>query len=261
MNLKGGIPVVNSRTTSGAMIGKTISAVASRLISFQAATVVSSYSASNKTLVALDVAPDDPIGALSMTGRLAQGQRVMVAFYPPRGCLVLGTIAEDLDLVVNDLSANAVSTGTLEVSGSITAPDMRFASAFDSNVTGVVSTAFTDAGTVATLTMPYPASGVVAVTVSCRLNLDNQTGAATEAGVLGFEIRDTNAGGTVRQAASDGNSAVGRSGTTIMAVSRTVVISGLPTSGTMFVRGMYRVNTAAANGEFDDVWLVVQPSP
>lgn len=93
MNLKGGIPVVNSRTTSGAMIGKTISAVASRLISFQAATVVSSYTAPNKTMVALDVAPNDPIGALSMTGRLAKGQRVMVAFYPPRGCLVLGSIS------------------------------------------------------------------------------------------------------------------------------------------------------------------------
>lgn len=92
MNLSGGIPVINSRNGPGSVIGKTIGTVASRLVSFQAATVLSDHAAANKTTIGIDVSPSTPIGALSMTGRLAKGQRVMVAFYPPRGCLVLGRI-------------------------------------------------------------------------------------------------------------------------------------------------------------------------
>lgn len=251
MNLSGGIPVINSRNGPGSVIGKTIGTVASRLVSFQAATVLSDHAAANKTTIGLDVSPSTPIGALSMTGRLAKGQRVMVAFYPPRGCLVLGPIDEDSDLSVRNLA----------VSGDFTALRARAASAFDTNVDHVVSTSFTDSGTVATLTMPYPASGIVVVTMSCRLDLDDQTGLGTEAGVLSFEIRDDNVAGTLRQAASDTYAAIGRSVDTIMGISRTVLVGGLPTTGDMFLRAMYRVNNALADGEFDDVWIVVQPSP
>ncbi len=90
MNLSGGIPVIVSKTTPGAMIGNLLGTVAERIVSVQGATVASDGAAPGKTLVYMDTAPDYALSARSVAGALPRGLRVVVLCYPPRGILVLG---------------------------------------------------------------------------------------------------------------------------------------------------------------------------
>lgn len=148
----------------------------------------------------------------------------------------------------------------------LSAPRMRAQGGFDTLVAGINTTTFTagaPSSADATITVA-PASSRLVITVSARVSIDAQAGTTAEAAVLGFEIRQTNAAGAVLVAANDSNSAVCRSVTTIDSVSRTVLITqsnaATPLTGQLYIRAMFRVNNVSATAEFDDVWLVVQPS-
>lgn len=93
----GGQPLNPTSSTSGLgsafrMVGQAVSGVAQRLVSVSAATVLSNYVPNEQTMIGLDTAPDVPVSARSIAGRLPAGLRVAVLLYPPRGILVLGAL-------------------------------------------------------------------------------------------------------------------------------------------------------------------------
>lgn len=110
-----------------------------------------------------------------------------------------------------------------------------------------------------TFTGDYPGSGVVTVSIYIR----GSNSAAQGITSAGFEIRDTNAAGTIRHA-FDGNkvatiprnSAASQTGT--MQYSETV--TGLPTSGVMFIRPIY-IGTNATTANYIHRCIDVVPSP
>lgn len=109
-------------------------------------------------------------------------------------------------------------------------------------------------------TLPYPPSGVVSV--SLRASISGNT--LSVLGLMSFEIRDTNASGTQRVAANDNNSIYGLSkaaNESLVSAGMTHVVTGLPTSGTLFIRAMYRSNSGANTAAFVLRGLAVQPSP
>lgn len=142
----------------------------------------------------------------------------------------------------------------------IACPTMRHAADSDSSTRTTASTTFVAASGTAALTMTYPPSGIVTVSVSSRVSTAG--GAPTDAGVVAFEIRDTNAAGTLRFAASDvqGGAAI-RPGALVVEGSKTWTVSGLPTGGVMFVRPMYRASNAASAASFLQTTIAVMPSP
>jgi hypothetical protein len=110
------------------------------------------------------------------------------------------------------------------------------------------------------LTMPYPLSGKATVIVHCAV----QATVINVYGVMSFEIRDTNATGTLRKSAIDDRAAFGASSTADTAagkVTASSTVTGLPTSGTMFLRAMYRSNSGSATARFSYRGITVIPSP
>lgn len=141
--------------------------------------------------------------------------------------------------------------------GGVTTPDMRYTGASDAGPLSTASTAYVSLGSTANLTMPYPPSGVIAFTVAGVLSSNLAAGRS----LLGFEIRDTNAAGTLRVGGTVARSASSQ-GTDLVCSSRTVTIGGLPTTGTMFARAMFRSSTTPGNtASFEDVRIDVAPSP
>lgn len=113
------------------------------------------------------------------------------------------------------------------------------------------------------LTMPYPPSGIVTVVASCSIQC-SQVGTGVY-GIMGYEIRDTNSSGTIRFAANDdyapfsGAAVASRSPGTVQTARS---ITGLPTSGTLYIRALYRSTVATTNDAlFAYRGLVVMPSP
>lgn len=106
----------------------------------------------------------------------------------------------------------------------------------------------------------YPQSGVITVTVYFRGSIDVANGII---GML-FEIRDTNAAGTLRYDATANGSkrAEFRHPTASTTASGTITqtVDGLPTSGTMFIRPMY-IATNAANATYAHRTMELVPSP
>lgn len=199
-------------------------------------TVITNYSdALTATYVKLDNDPFSiPVRALAGTP-LPAGMRVLLASYPPRGLVIVGRL-DGVDTRPKDSEAGNVIRTTN-------------------------STTFVALGITSTdVTIPYPPSGIFTVTVGGGL----QNSALTVGifGIVGFEIRDTNASGTVRLAASDDRSfflTQAPSAGFQMSGQRTYVATGLPASGTAFVRPMFRVagvNTLSYVRPF----CIVQPS-
>lgn len=152
------------------------------------------------------------------------------------------------------------------ISGQVLASEMRSEGARDDNndtsaqtssTTYVQLTGSAGPETACELTMPYPASGCVKVEISC----DQANNTAAGLCFTSFEIRDTDAAGTQRVAALDANAillqaaAVNGRGN----YGRTVKITGLPTTGTLYARLMHRVGNAAHTGTFRRRNLIVTP--
>lgn len=135
--------------------------------------------------------------------------------------------------------------------GSITVADNSAAVTNSTSYTGVTG------GNTMILTMTYPPSGIVLVHISA--NLANSI--ANTNTLTSFEMRDTNGVGTLRVAASDVNSILFQPpiNNGQIASGRTIRVSGLPTSGTMWVQMQHRVS--ANTGTFNWRKLIVEPQP
>lgn len=136
---------------------------------------------------------------------------------------------------------------------------------FRTRIVTVETTTFTDSQTYIPLdgleiTMDYPPSGIVKVEMFLRANSDTVGGGA----LLGFEIRDNDENGTVRVEPDTRQSAWVndvRTASTANVSAYVGGVEGLPTSGTMFVRGMIRSNPSGTTASFQGESLVVTPSP
>lgn len=186
-------------------------------------TVVTNYAIPTETLVTLDNDPaSTPVRAVSMAGvELRSGQRVGLISYPPRGLAIIGLLdgRDPRNMRPRDSEAGNAGFST-------------------------VSAAFVPLGALTTdVTIPYPASGILSVTFGGSL----QTSTAGQFAIMSFEVRDTNAAGTLRLAASDDRSLFSTI-TGIASSQRTYVAPGLPTTGTAFVRLMLRSLTAITTG-------------
>lgn len=106
-------------------------------------------------------------------------------------------------------------------------------------------------------TFPYPPSGQVEVEVQSESGVS-----AAGAALMSFEIRDTNVSGTVRSAAADSEALVSRltTGTNHSKLSTPFIVTGLPTSGTGYVRAMYKSSSGAVTATFSARTLLVRPS-
>lgn len=108
------------------------------------------------------------------------------------------------------------------------------------------------------ITMPYPPSGIISVNITASIAVT----AVGPYGTMSYEIRDNNASGTQRWVAADGNAAFQYSVTASTAIgiaSRTSRAISLPTSGTAYIRAMYK--TGGATAQFAYRSLVAMPSP
>lgn len=97
------------------------------------------------------------------------------------------------------------------------------------------STTFTDAGLPAIASAPYPASGALLITIVGRL-----TATATASCVLGFELR-ANGGAPIDLVSADIRSVIAGAGLTgNITGSRTVLATGLPTTGEYEIQAQMR---------------------
>lgn len=165
-------------------------------------------------------------------------------------------------------STNGASRAVFELSTILggmvfLAPLMRTVQGQFITGSGTVSTtsvAYVAVNAATSFTMPYPASGSIKVDLDAFMV---NSAAAPAFSELGFEIRDTNAAGTLRQAAADVHAAglqnmPANAGATC-ALSRT--ITGLPTTGTMYVSLMMRSSVATNTASVYCPTLNVTPLP
>jgi hypothetical protein len=145
----------------------------------------------------------------------------------------------------------------------IVCPDMRHTGIIVAGATTVTTTSTTyvtlGSSDVA-FTLPYPASG--ACTVHLRAGIAVSVTTLNAFAIMGFEIRDTNSSGTSRLAAHDDRALFALSKTANEAIGVngiTVPIAGLPASGTMYIRAMYRTTTGTATYSYRGLHVV--PSP
>lgn len=178
--------------------------------------------------------------------------RVHWLLEPPRGSTDSGRIV---------LTTNATARGLLELESDVAllAPAMRAVSASDPAVVTTTSTGYVALSAASSGSMLYPPSGVVQVFLDATL----QNSVAGNFAALSLEIRDTNAGGTLRVAAADAICASAQSGAVADGSpgSMSRVFSGLPTSGTMFFRAMGRSGAAANTASFIRPTITVVPQP
>jgi hypothetical protein len=115
-------------------------------------------------------------------------------------------------------------------------------------------TATNGAGDVAEIFINRPASG------SLNIRIDGQFFITANQGVIGFEIRDTNSAGTVRNAATVADSII-MSGTSADTQERHFDVFNIAgTSALLYVRVMYQV-TVAATLTMQRLRLTVKPNP
>lgn len=159
------------------------------------------------------------------------------------------------------LTTNAVNRGVLELEADVAllAPQMRTVAASDPTSFSTTSTGYVACNAASSGTMPYPSSGVVHVLLDATF----VNSVAGNFGALSFEIRDTNAAGTLRHAAADADCASAQSGTATDGFPGSVsrVVSGLPTSGTMFFRLMARSGAGANTAQFQRPGITIVPQP
>lgn len=196
----------------------------------------------------------------------------------------------ELTLMTEDLNAGQVPTFTLSSVDSVTQPDggftfvgspdapsgrsqmsiewcdinisegsvnifpMRAQTAIDAGPLATTSVPFVSLASAANVTVPAVLSGTVYVGI-CG---DVANSLAANAGNLGFEVRANTAGGAVLQAATLGNSAI-QQGTNRSTLSTGMVVTGLPTTGDIFVRAMFASDNAANTATFRRIHLTVIP--
>lgn len=264
--------------------GRAIQKVSDNQHQIVAGTVVASPSQTSETVaigVRLDGA-DTPVLGHTLNGWAPPaGARVMVLLYPPRGVQILGEISDSRLVTQTGQSVSIVgltyaslqtfSTGAPggilylnDDGGTVISTPMRAHSSEGGNITQTTtSTSFVNIGTAATdLTMPYNGSGVVVVTFGGAVAASSA--AAGDFSIASFEIRDNNSSGTIRYAANDDQSMFttgGSGGSAVLRVSsRTVVVTGLPKTGTMFMRPMFRSSVGTNTCTWSHPAIAVVPS-
>lgn len=210
----------------------------------------------NRISVVLDNDPrsDNAVAAINLIDYAPQGARVLCIKYPPRGLVVVGSL---------DSQTASVQSG------------MRHASNYQAaTATTITSLTYVPLSTAVQVTIPTPPSRTLTVTVGGRMGLTSSGPTATDAGVLGFEIRETDAAGAVLldpsvYLAGDAVSAVmtynygGIAAVTTNRsyIGRTSTVSITTTAPTIFIRAVGRVNTATASMAMAQTNLSVIPSP
>lgn len=143
----------------------------------------------------------------------------------------------------------------------IVCPDLRHVGIVAAGAVTTASTSYVTLGSSdLSVTLPYPASGVA--TIFVRGNVYGSV--INILGMMSFEIRDTNSSGTQQLAANDAYALMGLSKTvneSLVTSEMHIPITGLPTSGTMYVRAMYRSNNGSNTAGFVFRGLSVIPSP
>lgn len=206
--------------------------------------------------VVLDNDPrqDNAVSAINLIDYAVQGQRVICLRYPPRGLVVLGS---------------------LDAASSVVMPSMRHVANYQAaTATTITSQTYVPLSTNVQVTIPTPPSKTLTVFVGGRMGLTSTGPTATDAGVLGFEIRETDASGAVIldpsvYLAGDAVSAVmtynygGIAAVTTnrSLIGRTSTVSITTTKPTIFIRAVGRVNSATASMAMAQTNLSVIPSP
>lgn len=138
--------------------------------------------------------------------------------------------------------------------GGVIAPDMAGEQGTDTTGRSTTSTAYVSASSTAAASVPYPPSGRALIMASTQAN----SAGATSGGLISFEVRDTNSAGTLRLSATDVGA--GRiSGTDLRGTAAIGIATGLPTTGTMFVRPMFRSTSGVNAATFDNIVIAVVP--
>jgi hypothetical protein len=260
----GADPQVGMAQAVGALIQK----VGQQQHQLMSATVLAvSSNAAQATIIAvgLDTAPSEGLQAHTMNGWVPPvGARVMCLLYPPRGLLVLGQIDNARMTTYSSTNYTALQTfvgnvpaGTIYLNnggGGVVSTPMRPIFRHDTSGSQFSTTnaAFTALGTTnADVTIPYPSSGCISIT----LGGDLQMTTANQFALASFEMRNLNSTGTVLFTASDSFSAsidpgVATVGRISMAGSFTLNVGidfTAPASGTIYIRPMLRSTTGTAS--------------
>lgn len=112
------------------------------------------------------------------------------------------------------------------------------------------------------VTFTFPPSG--RCTIWIRSSISCSVVGLNQFGIMSFEIRSTNSSGTQLVAPSDDYAIFALSKTSGEALCTScsfATVSGLPTSGTMYVRGMYRSVAGTNTATYAFRSLTVVPSP
>lgn len=169
-----------------------------------------------------------------------------------------GAAASPLFLNFNSSGAVNIGDGTTSGAGLVSVR-MRPIAAEGGNIAPTTgSTTYVSLGTTATdVAIPYSPSGILEVTFGGAVQYNVSSPA--QFALVSFEIRDTNAAGTLRLAASDDRCLLSAGAPVAMNFSseRTYLASGLPTSGTAFVRPMFRVTSS--NMTLSRPYCIVKP--
>lgn len=147
----------------------------------------------------------------------------------------------------------------VSMSSPVTNPNMRPIRDVTGALVSTTSTAYVSLPGVGAglprITQPYPRSGAVEITIAAQLS----NSLAGEAAFMGFEIRDTNDVGVVRQAANFGADCLFSRQTVGARYGITVPVFGLPATGTMFVRAMYASSVVGNTANFTNRSLTMTP--
>lgn len=136
-------------------------------------------------------------------------------------------------------------------------PSMRHATVSTSTDIMETATSFTETDTLMRITTTYPASGIVSI----GIGFQGSNNGVNNRNLMSVEIRDDDISGTVRYSPSVIDCALMKAYVASQAdfTFWQLTLTGLPTSGTMFVRAMYRVT--AGTGTWNDRRLNLIPSP
>lgn len=221
--------------------------------------------------VSLDNDPQNtPVTAISAADLLGVGVRVVLLAYPPQGLLVVGRLDS------NGAFTSLTTTGSIAAGSGITAGGgitvggflvanagilstaMRATAGFDAAGFSVFSTSFITS-VAAAFTFPFPPSGTIVVSTSANHVTNTLAG---ERALLTPQVRVTNAAGAIVHGSQESEAGEWASATAGLngGLSRTIIMTGLPTSGTGYIEPCGRSTNAASTAAFNNIRIVVQPS-
>lgn len=233
------------------------------------------------------------------TGLIQPGDRVFMLAYPPRGLVVIGkpggnaqfdsltavneTVSNLItigslagahvfinsnqiwamnagvgaDLVLNFSSSGNVRVGDGTVTGAgLQAVRLTPTDGFDATGFALASTSFVTSATAA-FTFQFPPSGTLLVHYSALAN----NSVAAQRAVMTIQIRQTNVAGVPLHAFQESESASATSavGGQLNTIARTLLITGMPTSGVGYIEPCGRA-AASGTAQFQNIRIVVQPT-